>query len=382
MTLFLLAALLVPSFAVASTAPSFPQASEGRQTDEAVPFDLVENIIIARGTINGSPATWIVDTGSNQTIVTPKAARAAKIEGGETGIARVAAGKREAAELRVTIADPDVAHFVRRSGVDYSGIIGTTYLAQFHVVIDYPSRKLSLLDPDAEPPAGTAVPFEFKQGLIFVEAMVNARAPMRLLFDTGAQATLIRPSSAARAGLVGRTIDGRSDVEVARLESLRVGEQMVRGLDVALHEPSQAPSMEKAGLAFDGFLGCNFLARYRVAIDYRGKVLRMREPAVPPPPRKPEAAVPPAPVPAVDEAPKARPPLGLDLRDARVVSVDRGSAASKAGFEADDVIVSIGGQPVRYIEEIRAILGGAKAGSTLTFVVKRAKETVTLKLEW
>jgi len=334
---------------------------------ESVPFELAQNIIIAKGSLNGREATWIVDTGASGCVVTPKAARAAGIDGDRTGVARsMGAGQATVRDLTVAILEPKVADFIRKAGVDYTGILGTPYLEQFLVTLDYGAKRLVLAPPDARAPDGPGADIQLQKGLIFLDVRYGD-GTLRMLLDSGAQAAVVLPSAAERLRIPLKTVPGHPDASVADID-LAIGDTKAPGVIVAVQEPPQIRDMERAGLKCDGFLGYTFLGRYRTTIDYRRKRVRF-EPLSKTggPPEEPAAE---------------RPALGWSLSDAKVDAVDAGGLAEKAGFRAGDIIVSIDKQSVTVIEEIRAILTAAKPGSTFTIVVRRGSEQVTLSLKW
>lgn len=64
--------------------------------------------------------------------------------------------------------------------------------------------------------------------------------------------------------------------------------------------------------------------------------------------------------------------FGLGVREgALVVSVVAGSAADDAGIRSGDIIVSAGGEPVRTVEDILAVLRQHEPGDELTLTVVR-----------
>jgi Do/DeqQ family serine protease len=72
-----------------------------------------------------------------------------------------------------------------------------------------------------------------------------------------------------------------------------------------------------------------------------------------------------------------------EVRGALVSSVDRGSAAARAGLERGDVIVSFNGQSVENTNALRNRVAATPPGSEATFVVVRdgAERTLTAKLD-
>ncbi|MFQ5851372.1 MAG: retroviral-like aspartic protease family protein [Candidatus Binatia bacterium] len=112
------------------------------------------------------------------------------------------------------------------------------------------------------------VPFTRHGNRIIVEGIVNGRATVKFLVDTGAELTsipraLARPSGISLhtsiaipiAGIAGTVVE-----PLVRIDSLRVGEAEVRDLEVLI--------MEGGPLFGQGLLGANFLSGFQVGIDY------------------------------------------------------------------------------------------------------------------
>jgi len=80
--------------------------------------------------------------------------------------------------------------------------------------------------------------------------------------------------------------------------------------------------------------------------------------------------------------------LGLVVTDdpdsdqLRVVSVRAGSPAERAGFEADDIITSIGGRGVRTAEEMADALSAAGRGESIRFDLLRDGDPLRLTVTW
>jgi regulator of sigma E protease len=69
---------------------------------------------------------------------------------------------------------------------------------------------------------------------------------------------------------------------------------------------------------------------------------------------------------------------GRQVLDPRVDVVQAGSAAERAGFQPNDLIVSIDGRQIESFSDMQRIVS-ASAGEALTIVVQRGSETVTLQ---
>jgi predicted aspartyl protease len=111
---------------------------------------------------------------------------------------------------------------------------------------------------------------------IIVIARLNGRASARLLVDTGADRSVIKPRTIAGAGVDlsqpvarGRLrgIAGAVDALYFTLDSVAIGEAIVQGLRVAAHD-AEANDV-------DGLLGRDFLDRFRIAIDPTAGTFRL-----------------------------------------------------------------------------------------------------------
>ena len=128
----------------------------------------------------------------------------------------------------------------------------------------------------AENAADTAVTIETTGSMIFVSALVNGSAA-RLLLDTGANKTIIRPLLAQLAGIEpGRGAPqaqmivaggGQLAVPLARARSLAVGQAEVQAIEIGVYEVT--PNLPDV----DGILGADYLGHFRVTIDRQGGTL-------------------------------------------------------------------------------------------------------------
>jgi predicted aspartyl protease len=125
---------------------------------------------------------------------------------------------------------------------------------------------------------GSEVAFDFiaNTSLIVVPVTINGHGPYRFLLDTGASTTILSAAVAdnlkiplrRRAAILtaGRTVD----VSIRAIRTLNVGGAQLVNIAIAVGD---IDLMRK--LKVDGLLGTDYLRRFKVDIDYLGKVLKI-----------------------------------------------------------------------------------------------------------
>ena len=250
-----------------------------------VPFETTANIIHVRGSLNRQDGhVWLLDTGASITTVTPEAAAKAgwtPRRAGVSNVPSIGAGDAVVEDIRVLVGDPPGLRGLRERGVDYSGILGHSFLERFVTTLDYRKRRLVFV-PVAGAPELAAdgerswiVPFRTAGRIMFVEAAINGQAPYSLVVDSGASHTLLTPEAARRLGIRGeRKVVGTGEVEVTKVESLAAGGAEVRDFLVLIHDLRAARQLRLIREEFDGLLGATFLQHFVLTIDYRASRLR------------------------------------------------------------------------------------------------------------
>jgi hypothetical protein len=121
---------------------------------------------------------------------------------------------------------------------------------------------------------GARIPF-VPGSPILVTMKVNGLRTIRLMLDTGADATLIHPTALAAAGVdpsVGRPyrlegVTGVGDGRQVMLESLEVGDARVAPMAVIAYSIQLREG--------DGLLGRDFLDRFRVTVDGDARIVTL-----------------------------------------------------------------------------------------------------------
>jgi aspartyl protease len=164
-------------------------------------------------------------------------------------------------------------------------VVGTTIHNSICLASDDPrvrnSPILSLppLPPAGQTPgAGGGATIRYTPGRpIFVTVLLNGRASARLILDTGADRSVIKPRSLIAAGVdlarpsargELRGIAGAAEALYFTLDSIEVGEARVQHLGIAAYDIGANDS--------DGLLGRDFLDRFNVSIDPASGIARLR----------------------------------------------------------------------------------------------------------
>lgn len=125
---------------------------------------------------------------------------------------------------------------------------------------------------DAARRGAVIIPVKLNGRSVIVPVTFNRSLNANLLLDTGASMTMISRRLAANlalpstgAGLFSG-IGGTVSAQIARVDSIMVGDAEVSGMTVSIHDVSRFPQ-------FDGLLGMDFLGRFEVSVDAAKKLL-------------------------------------------------------------------------------------------------------------
>jgi hypothetical protein len=126
------------------------------------------------------------------------------------------------------------------------------------------------------------VPYEGYEGAsrrIIISVTLNESVTARLLLDTGSPGLMISPELANRMGILGNENDGlkvltggiggTTPANLAVVDTIRVGDAVSEFLPAII---TKIPSSE-----FEGLVGMDFLANYRLSIDANRSVLVFNE---------------------------------------------------------------------------------------------------------
>ena len=283
----------------------------------AIPFELDDNLIYVRVSVNGSrPLSFIVDTGA-YSIIHERQARSIGLklkligQGGGIGAnqpdvylvmekvsfslpgvvfspQRLVAASLDAAESCVNefIIDEEGRHIPSgkskqiKAKRDVDGILGKEFFDQFVVEINYAQRLLNVYGRSSYKYAGTgkAIPLEVGEQQIFAQAQITVgeREPLagRFLLDTGSaqSVSLLKPfidkhkllpstegmTSVPACGLGGHA---KETSWIGTLEALQLGE-------FTITTPVTEFRLSEPNTDADGFIGGAAFRRFKVIFDY------------------------------------------------------------------------------------------------------------------
>ena len=254
-------------------------------------FELADKapVIIVEANANGKgPFKFLVDTGSSATVITEEVIDALGFHSkspttGKPSVGCCAStvvklrsmqiGKTEAKDVPVVLGN--LSAISRDIGTKIDGIIGSTFMTGYEVIIDYPKQEILFGNNNQGEAKGEVFRFADRVPFIIAEAMVNGKGPFSFLIDAGATITTITEQTADALGLYRKASGQRKALsgsfagvimDLARADSVQVGAAEARDINVGVH--NLTPLSHGIGTPIDGIIGYNFMKDYRVIIDY------------------------------------------------------------------------------------------------------------------
>ncbi|MEP6494163.1 MAG: aspartyl protease family protein [bacterium] len=360
-----------------------------------IPIELRAGHVILTASVNGATARLILDSGSSVSTLDAEWAAPLSLPtvGGPvmalgTGdptvtlatVQSIALGDIELGQQTVAIVPLRAAS--AQSGITLDGTVGRPLFARYVVEIDYARRELRLFEPASYEYTGhgVTVALDLARGVPIMPATIVPRGappfPARLVLDIGTSGLGVlftTPFAITHAAAFDRTfgiemsnavgVGGAMTGRVIRLDRLEIG-------GLSIHAPTAALPRNGAGFFdvtwADGTIGTPIYERTTLIIDYsRSRAILEPGPEI--------------------NAPFLYDASGLELVPQAsgaiaVISVATPSAASDAGIEPDDVVISVDGRPATG-ERLDAIRESLRTpGETRTFVVARRGRDMRFKV--
>ncbi len=143
---------------------------------------------------------------------------------------------------------------------------------------------IDLLDEDRE----VEVPFELEQGFIIVKVWLNGIIPLRMIFDTGAENTILFDKEIAqilgieferKIPIMGSDLDSVLIANIARNVSTNMEGCQAVTRDIIVLDDNNLLIEEKLGTQINGIVGGSYFANLVVNINYRKRKITFTHPA-------------------------------------------------------------------------------------------------------
>jgi hypothetical protein len=358
---------------------------------ENLPFRYIENHIFLPITIKGKTMLWILDSGAESSVIDADFAAALGLVS-EGNIKGQGAGQLvDVSFATLPPFDLEGLHFKEQkiisikikdiiwksAGIEIAGILGFDFLSRLVTKIDYANEKISFYEPDSFQYNGNGKIIDApisQDNMFHVPLTVEGKYSGLWNLDLGAGETSFHYPFAEANGFLKRP--GLDNLGFGAGGSFKERRGRFAYLEFAgfkIFKPIISWSMEKGEGAFasgqlTGNLGNALFQHFVLYLDYKkGRVI----------------------VEKGDDFEKIFPEniAGLqfqynDSNQITVVAVAPNSPAAQAGFQVGDVIESVNGIKIEFLDGIIAVrkLLREKPGTTYTFGVLRAGKQANLKM--
>ncbi|MDB6016109.1 MAG: hypothetical protein JWR19_598 [Pedosphaera sp.] len=239
--------------------------------------------------VNGIPGTFILDTGSDCTIITPQFARKlGLLDNAKAG--RLVSHDSKSGKVRFAditslhMADVDyigfyapildLDHINRALNTEVAGILGNNLLNKTAWQIDWRRNTLTLKSLSSEPPPD-AIPIVIRHNRIYLTVLVNGR-PTEFALDTGAYRSVLAHKELARLQI---PADKRSEINAPKIDIK--GAQYFKQTQVQLDSFQVGPIQRTDFfmLTWDhNALGMDLLSSWILKVDARHRWLSLTDP--------------------------------------------------------------------------------------------------------
>jgi len=364
-----------------------------------IPFELVTRHIVVKVKINDSrPLSFVFDTGDKVGIVDTDVAKelGLKLEGqlrvGGAGAdslpgsfvkeATWSLPGLEGFSQPVSIAIP-LGRMAARAGHDFDGIIGSDFIKQYVVEVDYQNHLLKLHDKDkfAYSGAGESIPIQLNQmGYPLLDGEVTPTngesIKGKFVLDLGSSGSLVLMSPVVtQHNLLGnglKTIKaigvggagGQSNGQIGRVRSLQIGKFTITN-PITLFSEDKAGAMATTQLV--GNIGQLIAGKFKVFLDYtHTRIILEANSTFSQPMDRATAGV-------------VLTTEGKDYSTIRVIDVLENSPAAEAGIRKDDIVLSVDGKPAAELKAAKIAELFEKPG-TYQLTIRRGEQTLQVPL--
>jgi predicted aspartyl protease len=346
---------------------------------------LARRLLATRVEVNNASGVFLVDTGSDCTIIdsafaqrlglipsgTALVERNYSTEEHATATAeRVRVGTKTWSSVPLVLLDLTVLSRLHRASI--SGILGTDLLARVTMRFSYSSGVAEVVDDIEQDTLPIAL--ERVRRRYFVPVIIGA-TPVKMLLDSGTNITALSSSewrSLPLSSRTTRTIEGiqssgsPTGAVLSCIPSIQVGDTILR--DFPLRVVSSPTAGSFADATFAGILGGDILEHFELTLDLEHSLMYLKR----------DAAFRPDPYEFVT--------IGIQFFKSgdvfSVIAVWRDSPADAAGVLVGDRIISVNGRTSAAlgVEEFAKQLHGT-AGTPIAIEVERSSGKSTLQMK-
>jgi hypothetical protein len=398
--LLILAALISTFPAIGTRARHSSQTSTAATNAPVIiPFELVTRHIMLKVRINNSrPLSFVFDTGDKVCVVDTEVAKelGLKMEGqlriGGAGADTLPAsfikdatwslGGLDGFTQPVALTFP-LGRMAARFGQDFDGIIGSDFIKNFVVEVDYQNRVLKLHDKDkfTYSGAGESIPIQLNsQGHPILEGKITPLngEPIngKFVLDLGSGGSLVVMSPiVAEHKLLGnglKTIKvigaggagGQTNGQMGRVASLQLGKFKIAS-PLAMFSEDKGGAMANHELIAN--IGQQIAGKFRVFLDYSHNRIIL----------EPNSTF-------ADPMDRATSGLaftteGKDHATVRVMDVLENSPASEAGLQKDDIVLTVDGKAAAELK-VTGLGEMFERPATYKLTIRRGEQTLQVPL--
>lgn len=159
--------------------------------------------------------------------------------------------------------------------------IATTYLL---ICLVFPLTGQGLIDVNFLRKGRVDIPFSYENNLIIVNVTFNQVFPLKFLFDTGAEHTILTRREITdllainyrrKFTLYGADLSTELTAYLAQGINLKMGNMELRNRNILVLEQDYFNFDEFSGVDIQGIIGADIFRRYVVHINYRRKVISL-----------------------------------------------------------------------------------------------------------
>lgn len=247
----------------------------------------INRIIVDLAPPDGRPFRLWLDTGAQDSVLTPAAAKQNGVSIRRTKRSPYITSTSLGVPLRFWV---DTRWSDQSSGVGWEyGLLGGRFLAQFVVEFDFDAAVVRFYDPrkfsvpeTATAPDEFVAPVRLTSNRPFIEVDVGGEKPLQVLLDTGAPGTLLASAKALRkigldtrelpAYALGQFTRGRTELKLEESQSVRIGPFEFGEVPMAV-APRGAFNL---GGNTDSLIGYDLISQFKVRIDYPNERLWLK----------------------------------------------------------------------------------------------------------